>query len=309
MPSWNDLLTEFEKQPGEFLRTNLQKYLNDISSLRNNRNVIFYASAFLQKPEAPQTFIQITHEDLNGFMGTMYGMDWDKGLTLLLHTPGGLTNAAETIVEYLYQKFQYIEVIIPTFAMSAGTMISLASNKIIMGRQSQLGPIDPQMPLSGRFVSAQSVVDQFDEAKKEILNDSKVAPVWFPILQSIGPALLQEAKNALGYSQRMVANWMKERMFSSDRKRERDEKAEAVAKFFRDASVHLSHGRRISREEAREQGVIVEYLEDNQDLQEAVLSAYHLITLAFEKSPATKIIESNHDRRWIKNWMPIQVKR
>lgn len=51
--------------------------------------------------------------------------------------------------------------------MSAGTMISLSANKIIMGRQSQLGPIDPQMPLSGRFVSAQSIIDQFEEAKKK----------------------------------------------------------------------------------------------------------------------------------------------
>lgn len=307
MPSWNELLTEFEKQPGEFLRSNLQKYLNDISSLREGKNVIFYASAFLQKPEAPQTFVQITHEDLNGFMATLYGMKWEKGLTLLLHTPGGLTNAAETIVEYLYQKFEYIEVIIPTFAMSAGTMISLAANKIIMGRQSQVGPIDPQMPLSGRFVSAQSVVDQFNEAKEEILNDSQVAPVWYPILQSIGPALLREANNALGYSQRMVENWMKLRMFASDQKR--DEKAKKIAKFFRDASVHLSHGRRISREEAKTQDVIIEDLENDQGLQEAVLSAYHLVTLAFEKSPATKLIESNHDRRWIKNWIPVQIKR
>jgi ClpP class serine protease len=307
MPSWNELLTDFEKQPAEFLKSNLQKYLNDISSLRENRNVIFYASAFLQKPEAPQGFVQITHEDLNGFMATLYGMQWEKGLTLLLHTPGGLTNAAETVVEYLYQKFQYIEVIIPTFAMSAGTMISLAANKIIMGRQSQLGPIDPQMPLSNRFVSAQSVVDQFEEAKEEILKDPKVAPVWYPILQSIGPALIQEAKNAIGYSQRMVENWMKLRMFKADEHREK--KAKQIAKFFRDASVHLSHGRRISREEAKKQGVIVEELENNQNLQEAVLSAYHLITLAFEKSPATKLIESNHDRRWIKNWIPVQIKR
>ena len=100
---------------------------------------------------------------------------------------------------------------------------------------------------------------------------------------------------------------MKLRMFASDQ--ECNEKAKKIAKFFRDASVHLSHGRRISREEAKAQGVIVEELEDNQDLQEAVLSAYHLITLAFEKSPATKIIESNYDRRWIKNWMPVQIKR
>lgn len=307
MPSWNELLTEFEKQPGEFIGNNLQKYLNKISSLREGRNVIFYASAFLQKPEAPQTFLQITHEDLNGFMATLHGMKWGKGLTLLLHTSGGLTNAAETIVEYLYQKFKYIEVIIPTFAMSAGTMISLSANKIIMGRQSQLGPIDPQMPLSGRFVSAQSIIDQFEEAKKEILNNSKVAPVWYPVLQSIGPALLKEAKNALSYSQRMVENWMKLRMFASDQKC--NENAEKIAKFFRDASVHLSHGRRISREEAKAQGVIIEELEKNPDLQEAVLSAYHLITLAFEKTHATKIIESNYDRRWIKNWMPVQTKR
>ena len=59
-------------------------------------------------------------------------MDWDKGLTLLLHTPGGVTNAAETIVEYLHTKFSYIEVIVPTYAMSAGTMISLSSNLIFI---------------------------------------------------------------------------------------------------------------------------------------------------------------------------------
>jgi len=35
---------------------------------------------------------------------------------------------------------------------------------------------------------------------------------------------------------------------------------------------------------------------------------YHLITIVSEKSPSTKIIESNHDRRWIKNWMPVQVR-
>jgi len=307
MPSWNDLLEQFEKQPGEFLRINLQKYLNDISKLRGDTNVIFYASSFLQKTEIPQTFIQLTHEDINGFMGTMYGMDWDKGLTLLLHTPGGLTNATETIVEYLHQKFQYIEVIIPTFAMSAGTMMSLAANKIIMGRQSQLGPIDPQMPLSGRFFSAQSVVDQFNEAKKEIIENSNVAPVWYPILQSIGPAILQEAKNALSYSQRMVEDWLKLRMFTSDQNKV--SKADKIAKFFRDSSLHLSHGHRISREAAEGIGVIIERLEDNQDLQEATLSAYHLVTLAFEKSPATKVIESNHDRRWIKNWMPTHIKR
>lgn len=304
MPSWNELLTEFEKQQSDFLKNNIQHYLNIISRLRGDKNVIYYASAFLQKSDVPPSNLQITFEDINGFMATLYGMDWNKGLVLILHTSGGLPNAAETIMEYLMEKFNEIEVIIPTFAMSAGTMMSLAANLIIMGKQSQLGPIDPQMLMSGRFVSAQSIVDQFDRAKNEILSDPKTAHVWYPILQTIGPALLQEAKNALDYSERMVKNWLEKRMFKSDKNRKT--KSKKIAKFFRDASIHLSHGRRINRDEAKKKGLLIENLEDNQELQDSVMSAYHLITLAFEKSPATKIIESNHDRRWIKNWNPIR---
>jgi len=99
MPSWNELLSEFDKQPSEYLRIKQQEALNKVSELREGRNVIFYASAFLQKPEVHPNLLQITHEDLNGFMSVMYGMDWSKELTLILHTPGGITNAAETIVE------------------------------------------------------------------------------------------------------------------------------------------------------------------------------------------------------------------
>jgi hypothetical protein len=65
----------------------------------------------------------------------------------------------------------------------------------------------------------------------------------------------------------------------------------------------------IDREEARKHNVDIDDLEENQELQESVLTSYHLMTLAFEKSPATKIIESNYDRRWIKNWHPIKMQR
>lgn len=117
-----------------------------ISAKRGDRNVIFYASAFLQKSGLPAPLLSLTHEELNGFMSMMNGMDFTKGLVLLLHTPGGVMNAAETVVAYLHSKFDYIETIVPTYAMSAGTMLCLASNNIVMGRQSQLGPIDPRRP-------------------------------------------------------------------------------------------------------------------------------------------------------------------
>jgi ClpP class serine protease len=170
MPAWNDLIAEFGRQPSDdaraaWLPAKLGEALGGIRNRRRGRNVLFYASAFLQKPQAPAPALQLTHEEINGFMSCIYGMTWSDGLTLVLHTPGGVTNAAETIVAYLQSKFHDIEVIIPTYAMSAGTMISLASQRLIMGRQSQLGPIDPQMPLARGFVSARAIVDQFDRAK------------------------------------------------------------------------------------------------------------------------------------------------
>jgi hypothetical protein len=283
----------------EWLPQRLYLSLNEISALRHDRNVIFYSSAFLQKPNADPYLLQITHEEINGFMSVMYGMDWTKDLTLILHTPGGVTNAAETVVAYLRSKFPFIETIVPAFAMSAGTMISLATDRIVMGRQSQLGPIDPQMPVMGRYVSARAVVDQFERAKGELLGNLNAAHVWAPILQSLGPALLHEAENALSYGETMVSKWLSERMF-------RDQPdpatlAAATAAHFNDASKHKSHGRRIDRDEARSNDLVIEDLENDQALQEAVLTAYHLMTILFEQGPAAKIITSQKGRLWVKN--------
>jgi hypothetical protein len=239
------------------------------------------------------------HEDINGFMTSIVGMDWDRNLTLILHTPGGAINATETIVAYLQSKFTDIETIIPVYAMSAGTMITLGTDRAIMGRQSQLGPIDPQMFMGHGSVSARAIVEQFNRAHADIAGNPVLAHVWAPIIQSLGPALLTEAQNALSYGERMVATWLKARMFTDDPNR--DTKSEEVAKFFSDASQHLSHGRRIDREEARGRGIPIEDLEESQDLQEAVLTAYHLMTILFEMSPTSKAIFTNFGRAWVKN--------
>jgi len=314
MPSWNELIEDLEKQLNDkdkdaYLKNTLNHYLSEVSRLREGRNVIFYASAFLNKPHLTPFQLQITNEEINGLMSVMYGMDWSKGLTLILHTPGGITNAAETIVAYLHSKFEYIEVVIPTFAMSAGTMISLAANKIIMGRQSQLGPIDAQLPIGGRFVSARAIVDQFERAKSELNENIQLAHLWAPILNSLGPALLQEAQNALEYGQKMVKKWLASRMFHD--KENKGELASKVAEYFSVDESHKSHGRRIDRDEARSQNIDIDDLEDSQELQEAVLTSYHMMTIIFEKSPASKVLVNNNKRMWVKNareqTMPIQM--
>ncbi len=66
--------------------------------------------------------------DKNGFMTAINGIDTSKGLDLILHTPGGDTAATESIVDYLWSKFNGdVRCFVPQMAMSAGTMIACSS--------------------------------------------------------------------------------------------------------------------------------------------------------------------------------------
>lgn len=271
--------------------------------MRGGTNVIVYSSAFLQKPSVQSEALMIMPEDINGFMAAMTGMNWDAGLTLVLHTPGGVTMATQSIVDYLRSKFSKMEVVVPVFAMSAGTMIALASDRIVLGNHSQLGPIDPQLQMNGRQHSARAIVEQFVQAHDEILQNPLAAHVWAPILASHGPALLQYAQDQLDFSEGIVAAWLTKFMKSADP----DPVAEGkrIARYFNDASGHKSHDKRIGRDEAYEVGVVVESLEANQELQEVVLTLYNVLTILFEQTSVTKIITSGPGRSWLKHWTGI----
>ena len=79
-------------------------------------------------------------------MTAINGMDTSKGLDLLIHTPGGEIAALESLGQYLRAKFgTNIRAFVPMIAMSAGTMLACCANEIFMGKQSNIGPFDPQM--------------------------------------------------------------------------------------------------------------------------------------------------------------------
>ena len=301
MPTWNALVDEINttrvEERSALMTERLHQCVAEIA-VHQSSNVIYYASGFLQKPEAPPYSTQITLEDINGFMAGIHGLNTQKPLLLILHTPGGLAEAAQSIVEYLRSKCDRVDVVVPTYAMSAGTMIGLSADRIIMGRQSQLGPTDPQLLFGGRSFSAHSIVSQFKQAKLEIAGNTALAHAWAPILQPFAPALLEEAKRALKYGKSLVKEWLGRYMFAGQP--ESENLAKRVSDFFA-SDQHGSHGRRIGRDAARDQGVTVDDLEDDQSLQEAVLTLYHLSTIGFEQGPVAKSLISNNGRMWIKN--------
>ena len=312
MASWSELLEEYnrprQKDPN-WLDKKLKEHLDTISKRRRNAAVIFYASAFLQKTHDN---VSITREDINGFMNALYEAPTDKGLVLILHTPGGDPNAVESIVEYLHSKFNPIDVVVPYLAMSGGAMISLASDLLLLGKQSQLGPIDPQLLIGNATYSARAIQEGFGKAREDIEKDTKLAHLWAPILQNMGPSLILEADKALSYSKELVSNWLNRRMLkNTSDENERKQKADTIAAFFNaeatssHGQVHV-HGQRIGAEKLRDLGLNLEFLEDDQHLQSEVLTAYHLMTLIFEMTPSIKFIASNRGKMWVKQ-QPILV--
>jgi ClpP class serine protease len=69
----------------------------------------------------------------------------DIPIDLILHTPGGLVLAAEQIAAALAAHPAQVTVHVPHYAMSGGTLIAVAADRIVMSPSAVLGPVDPQI--------------------------------------------------------------------------------------------------------------------------------------------------------------------
>jgi len=302
MPTWGQILEEIQvtlsPQGKPDVDTVRRKYLRELSDL-TGRETILYASNFMQGGMSPD-LITINLMDKQALMEVMHGLK-GPNLDLILHTPGGSPEALEAIVGYLRTKFTHIRAFVPVAAMSAGTMWALACDEIVMGKHSQLGPIDPQFPLAFgeqiRLAPAQAILDQFQLAKEECKDQANI-PAWITVLRTFGASLLQECLSAQKLSIALVSHWLQEGMLRDDD--DAEAKAKVIAEKFADYAEHYSHGRPITRDKAREYGVTkITDLEDDQELQDAVLSVHHATVHTFSGTPAAKIVENHVPKTFV----------
>jgi ClpP class serine protease len=285
MPTWHSLLNEIRERGSTYdvVRRERLKALHEATG----RNAIVYYSGWLQKPRIPG--VQVNDADKTGFMTTIHGLDRGKGLDLILHTPGGETAATESLVAYLRSMFGHdIRAIVPELAMSAGTMIACACKEILMGKHSSLGPIDPQ--LGG--LAAHGIVEEFNRAHKEIRADQTRAFVWQPIIAKYNPTLIGECEKAIQWSEEMTKEWLVTGMLKDDQ--QRAAKADKIVKELGDHALTRSHARHLAPDRCKDIGLNVTRLEDDQRLQDVVLSVHHACVLTLAGTGAFKIIE-NHD--------------
>lgn len=289
MPNWNDVLAElqgYNKGPHDQIRL---KYLKKLQT-HTKRNVLVYYSGWLQKPSLQGVSFSIADADKTGFMTCSHGLDRSRGLDIILHTPGGDVAATESIIDYLHSLYNgNIRAIIPQMAMSGGTLIALSCKSIVMGRQSSLGPIDPQ--IGG--MPAQGIMEEFRLAASEIAADPNRIPLWQPIIGKYWPTLITSCQHAIDWSDDLLRRFLSSCMYAGDAPADRDAKIQKIADTLGKQSTSKSHNRHISQEMAISLGLNIERLEDDHQLQDIVLSLHHALSITFAQTPVVKLVE-NH---------------
>lgn len=272
-----------------------RKYLKAMSN-RTGRATILYASGYSipRTVPVPPAALSITSDDIQGFMAAMHGLR-EKELDLILHSPGGSSDAADQIVQYLRSKFDHIRAIVPQSAMSAATMLACACDEIVMGRHSALGPIDPQLGVQGAFVPAHAILQDFEKAKRDVGENPHLAGLWAARFGALPAGMLNICEQSIALAKQKVEQWLDLYMFKKKDKK----KAADIADWLGDFDQHKTHGRPIGFDLAQGKGLKVSRLEDAPELQEDVLSIFHSTMVTLQETSCVKIVENHQGKGFL----------
>ena len=175
-------------------------------------------------------------------------------------------------------------------------IIAVSCKSIVMGRQSCLGPFDPQI----NNMPTQSVVSEFYKAVNDIANNPASLGLWQTIISKLTPTFLTTCEQANELSEELTNNILAKSGYDEDTKKR-------IKETFGKSQNSKTHSRHINRDKCREAGLAIEDLEANQDIQDAVLSIHHCCMILSEQTPIMKIVENNIGGAYVVQQPQIQV--
>ena len=228
-----------------------------IEKERDTKVVLFATS------ERPNAETQIAPDAVEIFVDLLDSIGPTKKISMILHTNGGQAATAWRIVNLVRSFCDELEVVIPSKAMSAGTLISLGADRLVMTKQAALGPIDPSLthalsptvPMPGGMgrvpVSVEAVRGYLDAATKDlaIKDDAALAAVLVDLSNKIHPLVLGEI-----FRSRAQIRFLADKLIRRQVKDE--EKIKTIIDFL--CADSGSHDYTINRREASEFGLNIE---------------------------------------------------
>lgn len=282
------------------LEAERKKQLAEIERIRG-RDVLVYAANVNPRMRAP---VSIEYSDLLPINDQLTNLS-GTALDLLIETGGGSGEVAEDIVKLIRGKYNDVAALVPGTAKSAGTLIVMAADDILMEAASSLGPIDAQIIWQGKQFSAEALLEGLRTIQDEVSKTGQLNLAYLPILQQISPGELQNARNALDFARNLVRDWLATYKFknwtthsSSSQPvtdAERKARAREIAKQLSDHSQWLTHGRSIKIADLEAMRLkIVDYSSDVA-LSDAVRRYHTLLQMLFDTN-CYKVIETSRSQ-------------
>jgi hypothetical protein len=300
-----------QKMSFQQLQDERKSQLKRISELRD-RDVLVYAANLSTKVRAS---ISIEYADLlpiNDQLANLSG----SALDLLIETPGGAGEVAEDIVKLLRGKYDDVAAIVPGVAKSAGTIIVMAADDILMEPASALGPIDAQIQWQGKVFSAEALLEGIRAIQGEVTKTGQLNLAYLPILQQISPGEIQHAKNALTFAKQLVRDWLATYKFKqwnthqstgapvtdAEKRARADEVASALANHTR----WLTHGRSIKIPDLEGMKLKITDYSKSPELMDAIRRYHTLLQMLFD-SNCYKVIETTTSQIYRFATPPVQA--
>lgn len=176
-------------------------------------------------------------------------------LAILLDTEGGVVEVAERAVQVMRHFYDHVTFVIARKAMSAGTVLVMSGDRILMDYFSCLGPIDPQLEQpDGTLIPVLGYLDMY----RELVEKSKrgeLTTAEYGLVTSQDLARLRAFEEARELSLELLTNWLSQYKFrdwkETDGSRKtvtdemRRERAKEIAQKLSDNRRWHSHGRPI----------------------------------------------------------------
>lgn len=293
---------------GPELESELLRLIAEYNKLRNTYLFVYTAAIGKQIPTIPleQSDFYIIRDLLSSKRNL-------QKLDVYLETPGGSGETAEEIVKFLHNNFNTVSFVVSGEAKSAGTIIVLSGDEILMTETGSLGPIDAQMKIGRSIVSAYDYIEWVEEKREEAGKQGSLNPFDATMIAQISPGELGSVFHALKFAEDLVVEWLikykfkewnttetHKRIVTEEMKKER---AGKIANELTNHSKWRSHGRSIKIEDLEEIGLKITRVDNYPKLAEIVYRIQTVCRLIFETTTAFKIF-ATQDNKIFKQAVP-----
>lgn len=279
----------------------LLRLISEYNKLRNTY-LFVYATAIGK----PIPFVPLEQADfyvIRDLLGDKKGI---QRVDMYIETPGGSGETAEEIVRFLRNNFDTVSFVVSGEAKSAGTIIVLSGDEILMTETGSLGPIDAQMKIGRSVISAYDYIEWVEERRKEAEEQGRLNPFDAIMVAQITPGELGSVFHALKFAEELVVEWLINYKFkkwtatetrkipvTKEMKRKR---AEEIAKELTNHSKWRLHGRSIKIGDLEEIGLKITKVDDDPKLAEIVYRIQTVCRLLFETTTSFKIFATQDNK-------------